>query len=791
MEDLPIQGPKSNGQNHVPAAPHHHTRASSPPTVVVTDGLTKDLIVVGVDLGTIYSTVALAHSAARRAPEEIDVITSWPGGLAEKIPSEITYEEAGPRIPRRRSSLSRQTAEQRLKSLSLENDLKNVRWGLSIPQSEPRLQCMKLFLDPTKKLPAFAPSAESARLLKRYDRNVTDVTTDFLTQLYRHTMQTLRIRYGDTSMLQTAVQFVLTVPASWSDAAKYSILNAAEKSGFGSRRELQLINEPEAAALHALNNMGSQLQNAGDTFILCDAGGASVDVVAYRIKQLCPLKIEEATVSSSGMCGSAALNHRFEQYIRNRMGDAMFRGLREKMPQSWRMCAGHFEDVVKKDFREDDPLDAFLPLPGIADDAQSGLRSGFLVVTTSELKSIFDPVVDDIIRLIVAQARQIHRKGGNPSAIVLVGGFAKSAYLKSRLESYFLNFRLSTSQKSQHDKQKRARKYKKQESSSEEKISLEQKRTSLSLPIKVLHPDNAWTAVARGAVLKGLEGSPVVSRKARWHYGTSYATVFDERRHAMSDRYWSPFFERWMVGDLMQWHIAKGQSIHPNQPLSFRYTRNFRPSDHHPATPSAATTTTTTPSTERPPPRPASSSYSSSSRASTPSTIKPTTSNPTPNSNSDPNSSPLIVRDNLIVCSADRAPQTFREGPDMFRVCTLVTDLTSVPKERFMRLTTRKGVEFDHLDFELLMWWGDESRGSGGVWGNGEAAQGAKRGSGGAGGANGTAAAKNDEANKVRSAAEDAAWEAKRMSKGAAEGQLRFELCVGGVRYGSVGMEFY
>ena len=224
---------------------------------------------------------------------------------------------------------------------------------------------MKLFLDPTKKLPAFAPSAESAKLLKRYDRNVTDVTTDFLTQLYRHTIQALRIRYGNTSMLQTAVQFVLTVPASWSDAAKYSILNAADKSGLGSRRELQLITEPEAAALHALNSTGSELQNAGDTFIVCDAGGASVDVVAYRIKQICPLKIEEATVSSSAMCGSAELNHRFEQYMMERMGDAMFRGLKEKMPQSWRMCARHFEDVVKKDFREDDPLDAFLPLPGM------------------------------------------------------------------------------------------------------------------------------------------------------------------------------------------------------------------------------------------------------------------------------------------------------------------------------------------------------------------------------------------------------------------------------------------
>ena len=157
----------------------------------------------------------------------------------------------------------------------------------------------------------------------------------------------------------------------------------------------------------------------------------------------------------------------------------------------------------------------------------------------------------------VAQAKQIHRKGGKISAIVLVGGFAKSAYLRSRLASYFLNFRLSASQQLQHDKQKRGSKDKKQAGSSEKESSLEQMRVSLSLPIKVVQPDNAWTAVARGAVLKGLEGSPVVSRKARWHYGTSYATVFDERRHTISDRYWSPFFERWMVGDLMQWHIAK------------------------------------------------------------------------------------------------------------------------------------------------------------------------------------------------------------------------------------------
>lgn len=71
--------------------------------------------------------------------------------------------------------------------------------------------------------------------------------------------------------------------------------------------------------------------------------------------------------------------------------------------------------------------------------------------------------------------------------------------------------------------------------------------------VEVMQPVYAWTAVVRGAVLRGLEGSMVISRKARMHYGTSYATVYDEDKHQVSERYWSPLWERWMVSDRMQW----------------------------------------------------------------------------------------------------------------------------------------------------------------------------------------------------------------------------------------------
>lgn len=61
----------------------------------------------------------------------------------------------------------------------------------------------------------------------------------------------------------------------------------------------------------------------------------------------------------------------------------------------------------------------------------------------------------------------------------------------------------------------------------------------------------------------------------------------------------------------------------------------------------------------------------------------------------------LIVEDDLIACDDDVAPDSFRKG--LINVCTLTTDLNSVPKSLFTRLTTTKGVEFDNLDFTLDM----------------------------------------------------------------------------------------
>lgn len=59
------------------------------------------------------------------------------------------------------------------------------------------------------------------------------------------------------------------------------------------------------------------------------------------------------------------------------------------------------------------------------------------------------------------------------------------------------------------------------------------------------------------------------------------------------------------------------------------------------------------------------------------------------------------MEDDLIACEADTAPDAYQKG--LINVCTLTTDLNTVPKSLFTRLTTTKGVEFDNLDFTLDM----------------------------------------------------------------------------------------
>ncbi|TEY58654.1 hypothetical protein BOTCAL_0204g00110 [Botryotinia calthae] len=561
----------------------------------------NERLIVGLDFGTTYSGVAVVYTSN---PDDVDIIKTWPGSngiTSDKVPTEIGYSKP-PGSP-----------------VGTEP---TIKWGCQFRPEEPRLRCIKLFLDRSQKLPFYVSPAETANQLKEHSKNVVDAVSDYLTQIYKHTMETLTRRYGELFMSTTKVEFVLTCPAVWSDAAKNTTLQAAERAGMGDKSAIQMISEPEAAAVYTLKAIQPNHLQAGDNFVVCDAGGGTVDLIAYKIISLKPLQVEESAVGTGGLCGSAFLNYRFEEHCKSRIGVTRFEEMKMKKAKSWQMGLKYWEEYVKRDFDEENDTEFNIPLPGLADDVDAGLDGGFFIMTTAQVKDIFEPVVKEVCDLVQGQVDGIRKKGGIVSGIVLVGGFGQSNHLYKRLKSHFN----SAAPPPYSERPTHAQSMAMAESNS----------------VEVMQPINAWTAVVRGAVLKGLEGSVVVSRKARMHYGTSYATVYDEDKHNVSERYWSPLWERWMVSDRMQWHLNKGDTLNTDTPISFHYTRNFRPGQS------------------------------------------------------------LIVSDDLIACDSDGEPPA-SYTKDLISVCTLTTDLGAVPKSLYTRLTTTKGVEFLNLDFTLEM----------------------------------------------------------------------------------------
>lgn len=152
-----------------------------------------------------------------------------------------------------------------------------TKWGFQFRPDESRLRCIKLFLDRTQKLPYYVSHHDTAAQLKRFNKNVVDAVGDYLTQIYKHTMDTLTRRYGESFMASTKVEFVLTCPAVWSDAAKNTTLLAAERAGMGSQDDIEMISEPEAAAVYTLKAIQPNHLSIGDNFVVCDAGGGTVE----------------------------------------------------------------------------------------------------------------------------------------------------------------------------------------------------------------------------------------------------------------------------------------------------------------------------------------------------------------------------------------------------------------------------------------------------------------------------------------------------------------------------------
>ncbi|KAF8449901.1 hypothetical protein BDZ91DRAFT_786934 [Kalaharituber pfeilii] len=478
-------------------------------------------IVVGIDFGTTYSGVAWAYSIK---PDEIQTIRQWPGATGgqdvDKVPSEMAY------LPEDVFKWGFQTS------------------GYKIQQPDKVLQYVKLLLDPSQEQNSDVRDPlrlDKTRAALPEGKKPVDAVTDYLRAVKAHTLEVLGHVFGSKFWENIDIEYHVTIPAVWSESAKALTLKAATDAGICSDKDIVLITEPEAASLHCLTDLYSGLLKAGDTFVVVDCGGGTVDLISYEIQQREPkLEVKEVAVGGK-LCGSVFLNKEFEKFIRKRLGEETVKKMKQK-GRPYCLMMKEFDENLKRLFNEEQDF-MYCPVPGVANDQKNRIQDSFLEISKTEMKAIFDPVIAQVLDLIKEQLDSVSLKGRKPvSCILLVGGFGSSKYLRKRVEDYITS-------------------------------------TSATPDIKVIQPINAWSAVARGAVLCGLQIVKIRSRQARRNYGVGFRSPFINEKHDEVDRTWCSIEEKYFCANQMQWYVKKGDEIADMQKISFPFYLTFSSKD--------------------------------------------------------------------------------------------------------------------------------------------------------------------------------------------------------------------
>lgn len=152
-----------------------------------------------------------------------------------------------------------------------------VEWGFEVDKNKEHIQFVKLLLDPHQQLPEYVSRRDLEARLRRAGKTAIQAAADYLVNLKQHVLEQLEQRFSEEMCATTKIEFVLTVPAVWSDAAKDATRKAAELAGMNEDDNLSMITEPEAAALCALKTVAGVSAREDDVWIICDAGGGTYE----------------------------------------------------------------------------------------------------------------------------------------------------------------------------------------------------------------------------------------------------------------------------------------------------------------------------------------------------------------------------------------------------------------------------------------------------------------------------------------------------------------------------------
>ncbi|WYZ35190.1 hypothetical protein EsH8_I_001466 [Colletotrichum jinshuiense] len=491
-----------------------------------------DTIIIGIDFGTTFSGVSWAYSGQ---PDDIEVISRWESkmGLSsdrDKVPSAIIYQS------KKRG---------------------NISWGYAIPPSanQKPMKWFKLLLVDEPDLPKHVRDskqiATARKLVKDANKDPVEVISSYLRHLWNHSIECITTSAGKELVKKCRFHVVITLPTIWPDYAKVRMRRAAENAGLLQKRSarettLAFISEPEAAALATMRDFSKKsTARAGDHLVVCDAGGGTVDLISYEVLSLKPFVVREAVEGDGDLCGGVFLDEAFVKLIKKKVTPQAWDNI--PMEDAARLLNYEWENCIKQSFNaQDEDWHINLPpecrAPGSAPRGVKRKRN--LALDREDLLSVFDPTIDKTVALVRRQIAAVMVKSGRkPKQIILVGGFGRCVYLRSRLQD------------------------------------------AIGTGIEIIQGQGTkpWTAICRGAVIHGLTqrnlapdlAVGIKSRISRMSYGTKFSSVFDPKIHDITNRYWDDEEQAWKASNQMEWFLEKGTDVSTAHPVRKTYYQLF------------------------------------------------------------------------------------------------------------------------------------------------------------------------------------------------------------------------
>ncbi|KAL5632455.1 hypothetical protein ACGC1H_005424 [Rhizoctonia solani] len=378
-------------------------------------------IVIGIDIGTTQSGVAFTFLQTG-ANQTIHRVTRWPGqeahGQQGKIPTLVWYDTSKKAV-----SFGAEALLPDIEERAEDND-----WCLA--------KHFKLHLHPDDmkakhdlKLDALPPGVDIAQIYK-----------DFLGYLLKHTKEYFEDRILDGKSIwerySPDMEIVMAHPNGWLIREQAFLRKSAVDAGFSTaekaQRNIRFLTEAEASVHYCIHhtNLGDRLKS-GTNFVVCDAGGSTVDSTIYNVSSIHPvLKLEEKRASACVQAGAIFVDLEAERHLKRILSSI---GLSDDEVKEYTKAGlKDFEAGAKRGFQDEETEQHITVASSRFNNSSIRARRGRLTLSGATIKSFFDVCTEQIISSVDQQI-------GNLSVphILLVGGFGDSPHLRKKFKERY------------------------------------------------------------------------------------------------------------------------------------------------------------------------------------------------------------------------------------------------------------------------------------------------------------------------------------------------------------------